>query len=160
VTQQFGCWDATALDTVQIVATRRWSVWYRSNAPGPAWALEPVVNPPAKPLILKQLRIRPIARKRPALAANDCGSILEGKAGDPEVLPNFFSEAYTRMPSEPLPDLPPAEETTAGPEPTEATELPVDLSEFSQRLASFGLGETPDPLLTQGHPPHKRRSPK
>jgi hypothetical protein len=62
------------------------------------------------------------------------------------------------MPSEPLPDVPPAEAGTADPEPTEASELPVDLSEFSQRLASFGLGETPDPLLTDGRPPVKRRS--
>ena len=36
--------------------------------------------------------------------------------------------------------------------------LPVELSEFSQRLASFGLGEAPDPLLTRGPPPEKRRS--
>jgi hypothetical protein len=41
----------------------------------------------------------------------------------------------------------------------EAKELPVELSEFSQRLASFGLGETPDPLLTDGRPPVKRRTP-
>jgi hypothetical protein len=41
----------------------------------------------------------------------------------------------------------------------EASELPVELSEFSQRLASFGLGETPDPLLTDGRPPVKRRTP-
>jgi hypothetical protein len=33
----------------------------------------------------------------------------------------------------------------------------VDLSEFSQRLASFGLGESPDPLLTEARPPAKRR---
>jgi hypothetical protein len=38
-----------------------------------------------------------------------------------------------------------------------AAELPVELSEFSQRLASFGLGETPDPLLTESRPPSKRR---
>ncbi len=37
------------------------------------------------------------------------------------------------------------------------TELPVELSEFSQRLASFGLGEAPDPLLTESRPPSKRR---
>lgn len=35
---------------------------------------------------------------------------------------------------------------------------PADLSQFSQRLASFGLGETPDPLLTEARPPGKRRS--
>ena len=34
---------------------------------------------------------------------------------------------------------------------------PADLSQFSQRLASFGLGETPDPLLTEARPPGKRR---
>jgi hypothetical protein len=63
------------------------------------------------------------------------------------------------MPSEPLPDVPPAQEGIADPETLEATELPVELSEFSQRLASFGLGETPDPLLTDGRPPVKRRTP-
>lgn len=36
-------------------------------------------------------------------------------------------------------------------------ELPVELSQFSQRLASFGLGESPDPLLTESRPPSKRR---
>lgn len=36
-------------------------------------------------------------------------------------------------------------------------ELPVELSEFSQRLASFGLGEAPDPLLTEARPPSKHR---
>ena len=30
-TQQFGCWDATALDTVQIVAMKPITVWYCSN---------------------------------------------------------------------------------------------------------------------------------
>jgi hypothetical protein len=39
----------------------------------------------------------------------------------------------------------------------EKIELPVDLSEFTQRLASFGLGEAPDPLLTESRPPSKRR---
>ena len=41
---------------------------------------------------------------------------------------------------------------------SEAADLPVELSEFSQRLASFGLGEAPDPLLTEARPPAKRRS--
>jgi len=36
--------------------------------------------------------------------------------------------------------------------------LPAELSQFSQRLASFGLGETPDPLLTEARTPGKRRS--
>ena len=63
------------------------------------------------------------------------------------------------MPSEPLPEVPPAEEGTADPELMEPKELPVERSEFSQRLASFGLGETPDPLLTDGRPPVKRRTP-
>ena len=61
------------------------------------------------------------------------------------------------MPSEPLPDTPsPAEgqdECTSSDE----AELPIDLSEFTQRLASFGLGESPDPLLTDARPPVKRR---
>ncbi len=60
------------------------------------------------------------------------------------------------MSSEPLPDTPPAGEDASSNSP-EAADLPVDLSEFSQRLASFGLGETPDPLLTEARPPAKRR---
>ena len=71
------------------------------------------------------------------------------------------------MPSESLHDTPaptPAvgstekTENTTGPNPAGVgAELPVELSEFSQRLASFGLGETPDPLLTESRPPSKRR---
>lgn len=71
------------------------------------------------------------------------------------------------MPSEPLPNIPPVEEGLSSvdtgevvtePKPADAAELPVELSEFSQRLASFGLGEAPDPLLTQASPSSKRRS--
>jgi hypothetical protein len=71
------------------------------------------------------------------------------------------------MPSEPLPETPPNEEglgsvdtgeVVSHPEAAEAAELPIELSEFSQRLASFGLGEAPDPLLTEARPPSKRRS--
>lgn len=29
---QFGCWHATAVDTVQIVAIQPWSLWFSSNA--------------------------------------------------------------------------------------------------------------------------------
>jgi hypothetical protein len=61
------------------------------------------------------------------------------------------------MPSEPLPDVPPVEEGQSQPNSSDAAELPVELSEFTQRLASFGLGETPDPLLTDARPPAKRR---
>lgn len=70
------------------------------------------------------------------------------------------------MPGESLHDTPAptpvvSVEKTEGAEGTNgigaAAELPVELSEFSQRLASFGLGETPDPLLTESRPPSKRR---
>ena len=61
------------------------------------------------------------------------------------------------MMSEPLPDVPPAEPDQQDLKSSEG-ESPVDLSEFSQRLASFGLGESPDPLLTEATPPVKRRS--
>jgi hypothetical protein len=60
------------------------------------------------------------------------------------------------MPCEPLPDVPPPEEGEV--KPTDVAELPIELSEFNQRLASFGLGEAPDPLLTEARPPSKRRS--
>ena len=68
------------------------------------------------------------------------------------------------MPSESLHDTPapqpvgsdetaePGEDASAS-----AAKLPGELSEFSQRLASFGLGETPDPLLTESRPTGKRR---
>jgi hypothetical protein len=71
------------------------------------------------------------------------------------------------MPSEPLPASPPTEEAVgsvdtgevvSNPKTADPAELPIDLSEFSQRLASFGLGEAPDPLLTEARPPSKRRS--
>jgi hypothetical protein len=62
------------------------------------------------------------------------------------------------MPSEPLPDTSPLHEGVNDPSASDAAELPVELSEFSQRLASFGLGETPDPLLTEARRPKKRRS--
>lgn len=38
------------------------------------------------------------------------------------------------------------------------TQLPAKLSQFIKRLASFGLGEAPDPLLTDARPQGKRRS--
>jgi len=63
------------------------------------------------------------------------------------------------MPIEPLPDIPPVKENQGDLKPAEGAELPVELSEFSQRLASFGLGETPDSLLTDTRPPAKRRMP-
>jgi hypothetical protein len=66
------------------------------------------------------------------------------------------------MPSESLHDTPPppdedtsAENAGGACEPDAA--LPTELSEFSQRLASFGLGEAPDPLLTESSPPTPRR---
>ena len=64
------------------------------------------------------------------------------------------------MPSESLHDTPPPEEDlSAGqkPDQPEQADLPADLSQFSQRLASFGLGEAPDPLLTESRPLGKRR---
>lgn len=71
------------------------------------------------------------------------------------------------MPSESLHDkLPPHEVvgsagTSEGADQADAPEakreLPVELSQFSRRLASFGLGEAPDPLLTEARPPSKRR---
>jgi hypothetical protein len=40
----------------------------------------------------------------------------------------------------------------------ESTVLPEERSQFSQRLASFGLGESPDPLLRPAkHSPSPRR---
>ncbi len=65
------------------------------------------------------------------------------------------------MPSESLHDTPPPEEgLSAGhtSDQPEEHELPADLSQFSQRLASFGLGEVPDPLLTDSRPSGKHRS--
>ena len=71
------------------------------------------------------------------------------------------------MPSESLHDTPAPRDAVASAAkgedvsqvdtPGSETELPIDLSQFTQRLASFGLGETPDPLLTESRPPGKRR---
>jgi len=61
------------------------------------------------------------------------------------------------MPTEPLPEVPP-EGALIDPSTADAPAVPVELSEFTQRLASFGLGGSPDPLLTEARPPAKRRS--
>jgi hypothetical protein len=69
------------------------------------------------------------------------------------------------MPSESLHDTPSPQDILSAEEkcpPEEATDenvgkLPAELSEFSQRLASFGLGEVPDPLLTESRPSGKHR---
>jgi hypothetical protein len=71
------------------------------------------------------------------------------------------------MPSESLHDTPVPSDAVGSADQSEdaidqtvpeaRSELPVELSEFSQRLASFGLGEAPDPLLTEARPPSKRR---
>jgi hypothetical protein len=84
------------------------------------------------------------------------GSILETKPGKSRSSAELFAEAIRRMPSDPLPDVPVAEEAEV--KPSDAPKRPAELSEFSQRLASFGLGEAPDPLLTEARPPSKRRS--
>jgi hypothetical protein len=70
------------------------------------------------------------------------------------------------MAIEPLPETPSSCDESGSDEPIEngspaaetSAEIPGKLSEFSQRLASFGLGEAPDPLLTEARPPAKRRS--
>src|ERR1700694_5064760 len=84
------------------------------------------------------------------------GSILETKSGKSRSSAELLAEAIRRMPSEPLPDVPPAEEGDV--KSSDAAGRPAELSDFSQRLASFGLGEAPDPLLTEARPPSKRRS--
>ena len=66
------------------------------------------------------------------------------------------------MATEPVPENPPACEDPVPDQPVEGDgrTLPdaVELSEFSQRLANFGLGEMPDTLLTEARRPPKRRS--
>jgi hypothetical protein len=67
------------------------------------------------------------------------------------------------MPSESLHDTPPPQDLLSADEKCPAgdaaeekvAKLPTELSEFSQRLASFGLGEVPDPLLTESRPSGK-----
>jgi hypothetical protein len=69
------------------------------------------------------------------------------------------------MPSDSLPETPAPSDVVASPDgeaddpnaPESRPELPTELSQFNQRLASFGLGETPDPLLTEARPPGKRK---
>jgi hypothetical protein len=70
------------------------------------------------------------------------------------------------MAIEPLPETtPPCEEIrpdqpakgVSDPPLSDGSERPVELSEFIQRLASFGLGAARD-LLTQARQPAKRRS--
>ena len=68
------------------------------------------------------------------------------------------------MPSESLHDTPPPHDLDSDaqadvveePGTDAPTKPPADLSQFSQRLASFGLGEAPDPLLTESRRPKRR----
>jgi hypothetical protein len=65
------------------------------------------------------------------------------------------------MTKEPAPENPPACDPSAPGDTVDTAIASSDagqLSEFSQRLASFGLGESPDPLLTQARRPAKRQS--
>ena len=59
--------------------------------------------------------------------------------------------------SSPQDDVSPAENVECESDAEAQAKLPVELSQFSQRLASFGLGEAPDPLLTESRSPSKRR---
>ena len=67
------------------------------------------------------------------------------------------------MAIEPLPETTPPCEAISPDQPANGvsnpplSERPVELSEFIQRLASFGLGAARD-LLTQARQPAKRRS--
>jgi hypothetical protein len=45
------------------------------------------------------------------------------------------------------------------PDPDPPTDLPVERSKFSRWLASFGLGEAPDPLLRPAKSPRIGRRP-
>ena len=87
-----------------------------------------------------------------------CGVILEAYPDDPGSL--AFTRMSNRMNDAPTPD--PSLET-AGPiddatAPAGAPAEPaVERSRFSQWLASFGLGELQDPLLTRARPPAPRR---
>ena len=71
------------------------------------------------------------------------------------------------MAIEPLPETTPPREVISPDQPAngvsnptsaDGAKRPVELSKFSQWLASFGLGEAPDPLLTEARPPVKRRA--
>jgi hypothetical protein len=100
-----------------------------------------------------------------AARSRNCGAILEESENTHPTIRTKL-EAFCRMAIEPLPQAsqPCGEAGTDQPAraldqtSSAATELPVELSEFSQRLASFGLGEAPDPLLTEARPPATRRS--
>ena len=91
-----------------------------------------------------------------------CGAILEHSGGGPTA-----ALALTRMSISMTyePDSDPSIETETGTTaatPTPATddaasEPAVERSRFSEWLASFGLGELQNPLLTRARPPAPRR---
>lgn len=66
------------------------------------------------------------------------------------------------MPEEPLPDTGALTDAADNTPPGAAGDVPstepaVERSRFSQWLASFGLGELENPLLTRARPPAPRR---
>ena len=93
-TQQFGCWDATALDTVQIVAIKPTTVWCCSNGANPAWLGWRAEARQAMPFSSNSLsRVDGVRsfRRTPRLFF---GSILEENCAYPLWFqPNFHSEA-------------------------------------------------------------------
>ncbi len=81
--QQFGCWDATALDTVQIVAIKPIDVWCCSNGANPAWLCKRANALKAIPFAQNSLSCSVAAGSSGRTPRLVFGSILEENGGHP-----------------------------------------------------------------------------
>ena len=93
---QFGCWDATALDTVQIVAIEPTEVWCRSNGLNRQAEVDLASGEAAIVLRTKSLSLLDGSRFLPVSTGRFFGSILEENGGHPcSSSRTFIRKLYT-----------------------------------------------------------------
>ncbi len=99
----------------------------------------------------------------PTLVPVFCGVILEYLAARPAGMPRTYADVFN-MAQHPESDPPAATGISADDQPASGSapgglvpEPAFERSRFSEWLASFGLGELQNPLLTRARPPLPRR---
>jgi hypothetical protein len=145
------------------VAVNPLSLWSVSNGVGQRAVDIIETEIPAKMLQVKLLSGYPRPRDQRSSPARFSGFILEAVGA---TLSQPWPSDLSFMPQLPDPETsePPGDEVIdqalALGQATPERDSSSERSEFSQRLASFGLGESPDPLLKPAKPPQGTRKPR
>jgi hypothetical protein len=141
-------------------------LWSISNGLVKGLVNRVVTSVSAKMLWIKQLASSTKFRDHRSSSSRFSGFILEANQFRPSQplsqTSSIMSQSHEPETSEPLGDQRIDQAVGLGqttPEPA-STEFPAERSEFSQRLASFGLGETPDPLLRPAKRAQNSRRPR